>query len=197
MSLDELSNFVRGLDLPDFSVPATDLTKTLESGLPKPVNMESRASDEGAKSTTHPLSTLCKACQSIFTDASQRRPGQIHHYAIDGLRARAGKGCQLCLTVYLSMDPNHLLKFQRTVPNSQGIASFTPISRHQARLQFRFVSSTAADHDSFSSTSSGQNPKGPSSVHSNKSDSGSVQVLSADLILVKPECMLAPRPAYR
>ena len=191
MSLEELSNFVRDLNLPDFSSPTTDLAKTLGSGLPKIVSTESPASYASAKSTTHSLSSLCKACQSIFTDASQRRPGQIHHHGIDALRARAGKGCQLCLTVYISMDPNHLTKFLKTVPNSQGIASFTPISRDQARLQFRYVSATASDQESFNSTSSGQKQKGTSSVHSNKSDAGDVHVLSVDLILVKPECKLA------
>jgi hypothetical protein len=190
MSIEELSDFVRDMKLPDFSSTTTDLAKTLGSGLPQPVSTESPASYQTAKSTTHTLSTLCKACQSIFTEASQRRPGQIHHHGIDGLRARAGKGCQLCLTVYMSMDPNHLMKFQRTVPNSQGIASFTPISRDQARLQFRYISATASDQESFNSTSSGQKQKGPSSVHSTKSDSGDVHVLSVDLILVKPECTL-------
>jgi hypothetical protein len=191
MSLEELSNFVRKLNLPDVSSPPTDLARTLGSGVPKPVSTESPASFQTAKSTTQPLSTLCKACQSIFTDASQRRPGQVHHHGIDALRARAGKGCQLCLIVYMSMDPSHLMKFQRTVPNSQGIASFTPISRDQARLQFRYISATASDQESFNSTSSGQKQKDTSSVHSNKSlDPGDVHVLSVDLILVKPECTL-------
>jgi hypothetical protein len=83
------------------------------------------------------------------------------------------------------------MKFQRTVPNSQGIASFTPISRDQARLQFRYILATASDQESFNSTSSGQKQKGTASVHSNKSfDSGDIHVLSVDLILVKPECTL-------
>jgi hypothetical protein len=188
MSIEELSNFVRELNLPDFPPPNADLAKTLG---PSPPKGESPASYQSAKSTTHTLSTLCKACQSIFTDASLRRPGQIHHHGIDALRARAGRGCQLCLIVYMSMDPNYLMKFQRTVPNSQGIASFNPTSRDQARLQFRYISATAADEESFNSTSSGQKQKGPSSVHSAKSDTGDVHVLSVDLILVKPECKLA------
>ena len=188
MSIEELSNFVRGLNLPDFPPPNADLAKTLG---PDPPKGESPASYQSAKSTTHTLSTLCKACQSIFTDASLRRPGQIHHHGIDALRARAGRGCQLCLIVYMSMDPNYLMKFQRTVPNSQGIASFNPTSRDQARLQFRYISTTASDEESFNSTSSGQKQKGPSSVHSAKSDTGDVHVLSVDLILVKPECKLA------
>lgn len=188
MSIEELSAFVRELNLPDFSSPAADLTTTLGSGLPKPVSTDSPASYQTAKSTTHPLSTLCRTCQLIFADASQRRPGQIHHHGVDGLRARAGKGCQLCLTVYMSIDPHHLMKFQKTVPNSQGIASFTPTSRDQARLQFRYISATTSDQLSFNPTSSGQKPKGTSSVHSNKSlDAEDVHVLSVDLILVKPE----------
>ena len=191
MSLEELSNFVRELNLPDFSSPTENLAKTLGSGLPKSVSIESPASFQSAKSTTNALSTLCKACQSIFTDASQRRPAQIHHHGIDALRTRAGKGCQLCLTVYMSIDPIHLAKFQKTVPTSQGIASFTPISRDQARLQFRYISATASDQESFNSTSSGQKQKGASSVHSNKSETGDVHVLSVELILVKPECTLA------
>ena len=185
MSIEELSNFVRELNLPS---PNADSAKTLGPGPPK---SESPASYQSAKSTTHALSTLCKACQSIFTDASLRRPGQIHHHGIDALRARAGRGCQLCLIVYMSMDPNYLMKFQRTVPNSQGIASFNPTSRDQARLQFRYISATASDEESFNSTSSAQKQKGPSSVHSAKSDTGDVHVLSVDLILVKPECKLA------
>lgn len=192
MSLEELSSFVRDLNLPSLSSPTADLAKTLGSGLPKPLSTESPASYQTAKSMMHTLSTLCKACQSIFSDASQRRPGQIHHHGIDALRARAGKGCQLCLTVYMSIDPSHLMKFQRTVPNSQGIASFTPISRDQARLQFRYISATASDQESFNSTSSVQKQRGTSSVHSNKSfDSADVHVLSVDLILVNAECTLA------
>ena len=189
MSLEELSNFVRELNIPDFSSQAPDLAKTLGPGLPKPVSTENSASFQTAKSTTHSLSTLCKACQSIFTDASQRRPSQIHHHGIDALRARASNGCQLCLTVYMSMDPNHLMKFQKTVPNSQGIASFTPISRDQARLQFRYISATTSDQEPTTSTSSGPKQRGTSSVHSNKSfEIADVHVLSVDLILVKPEC---------
>jgi hypothetical protein len=192
MSLEELSNFVRDLNLHSLASPTTDFAKTIGSGLPVPASMESPANSQTAKSMTRTLSTLCKACQSIFTDASQRRPGQINHHGIDALRARAGKGCQLCLTVYMSMDPSHLMKFQRTVPNSQGIASFTPISRDQARLQFRYISASASDHESFNSTGSGQRQKGTSSVHSHKSlDSTDVHVLSVDLILVNPECTWA------
>jgi hypothetical protein len=191
MSIEELSNFVRELNLPDFPSPNADLAKTLGPGPQKTRSSESPASYQSAKSTTHTLSTLCKACQSIFTDASLRRPGQIQHHGIDALRARAGRGCQLCLIIYMSMDPNYLMKFQRTVPNSQGIASFNPTSRDQARLQFRYISATAADEESFNSTTSGQKQKGPSSVHSAKSDTGDVHVLSVDLILVKPECKLA------
>ena len=193
MSLEDLSKFVRDLNLPDFSssTQTTDLAKTLGSGLPKSAGIDSPATYQSAKSTQSINSTLCKACQSIFTEASQQRPGQIHHHGIDALRARAGNGCQLCLTVYMSVDPNYLSKFRKTVPNSQGIASFNPISRDQARLQFRYISATASDQESFNSTSSAQKQKGPSSLHSTKSETGDVHVLSVDLILVKPECTLA------
>ena len=182
---------MRELNLPDFPSPNADLAKTLGPALPKTGRSESPASYQSAKSTTHTLSTLCKACQSIFTDTSLRRPDQIHHHGIDALRARAGRGCQLCLIIYMSMDPNYLMNFQRTVPNSQGLASFTPTSRDQARLQFRYISATASDEESFNSTSSSQKQKGPSSVHSTKSDTGDVHVLSVDLTLAKPECKLA------
>jgi hypothetical protein len=192
MSIEELSNFVRGLNLPDFPSSNANLAETLGPGPPKARSSESPASYQSAKSTAHTLSTLCKACQSIFTDASLRRPGQIHHHGIDALRARAGRGCQLCLIIYMSIDPNYLMKFQKTVPNSQGIASFNPTSRDQARLQFRYISATASDEESFNSTSSGQKQKGPSSVRSVKSDTGDVHVLSVDLILVKPECKWIP-----
>jgi hypothetical protein len=189
MSLEELSKFVRELNLLDSPSAVTDAARTLGSGLPKPISTDSPASHQTAQSKTHMLSTLCKTCQSIFTDASQRRPGQIHHHGIGELRVHAGKGCQLCLAIHMSMDPSYLMKFQRTVPDSQGIASFTPISRDQARLQFRYISAAASDPESFDSTSPGQKQKATLSVYSNKSlDVGEVHVLSVDFILVRPEC---------
>ena len=213
---------MRDFKLEEFSSPTVDLSKTLGPGLSTPNHVAPvpRAvpnvvhnvvpsalpsvvpsavavpsisiSTEKSPSIEKPPSTLCKACQSIFTDTSPQRPGQINHHGIDALRARAGRGCQLCLTIYMSMDPNLLLKFQNTVPNSQGIASFTPISRDQARLQFRYISATASDQESFNSTGSVQKQQSTVSVNSIKSNSGELRTLSVEMILVKPECTLSP-----
>ncbi len=200
MSLEELSSFVRDFKLEEFSSPTVDLSKTLGPGLSNPtpaapVNPVAAVHPvvtvpRIAILTERPRSTLCKACQSIFTDTSPQRPGQTHHHGIDALRARAGRGCQLCLTIYMSMDPNVLQRFLNTVPNSQGIASFTPISRDQARLQFRYISATASDQESFNSNGSAQKQQSTVSVNSIKSNSGELRTLSVETILVKPECTL-------
>jgi hypothetical protein len=182
MALYELESSLTGdLHLQEFALPPMDLAKSLGPGVTlsdPPVDHLEEAVPQGRD-----LSTLCKACQSIFT---QQRPGQVIHHGVDALRARAGRGCQLCLTIYMSMDPNHLLKFQKSTPNSQGIASFNPISRDQARLQFRYIPATTPDHQSTRSTGSARNPS--MSIHSMKDGSIDPQMISVDLILVRPEC---------
>src|SRR5277367_1809329 len=106
MDLYELESSLTGdLHLQEFALPPMDLAKSLGPGVTlsdPPVDHLEEAEPQGRD-----LSTLCKACQSIF---NQQRPGQVIHHGIDALRARAGRGCQLCLTIYMSMDPNHLLK---------------------------------------------------------------------------------------
>lgn len=136
----------------------------------------------------HPLtlapSTLCLACQAIFDgrnlsveslsafnqprilDQPQRRVGEIQHHGLDELATRASRGCHLCLTVYLSLDPEALRAFRRSAATSAnpmgagatssktklptkpivtgamgslGFASVVPIARDQAKLSFRYV----------------------------------------------------------
>ena len=189
MSLAELHQFVREMNLQDsisVAVPANEANDLA------PQIQGHHFTDPAG--TTRQLSTLCQACQSLFQDTSSRRTAQFPHYGVDGLRAQAGQGCQLCLTVYHSMDPDLLVKFQKTVVQSQGIASFTPISRDQARIQFRYLSATGEDRGSVDSSNSAQKrpqTTGPgqstTSVNSVRSQSEQVSLLSVDLILVKPE----------
>lgn len=196
MSLEELANFVRDMKLPELSPPNVDLAKTLGNGALSHVVTTTSASTSTSQPTqtkdpfSEPtLSTLCKLCQSIFKESSPHRPGQVQHHGVDALRARAGRGCQLCLTVHMSLDPVQLMKFQQKVPDSQGIASFTPISRDQARLQFRYLSATASDKEADSPTAVDEKQRSIS-VKSIKPDPENLRVLSVDMILVKPECTL-------
>lgn len=191
MSLEELSSFVNNIKLSEFSSPTVDLAKTLGPGLSHP------QAAQPSISVSRAVSTLCTACQAIFTESSPQGPGQLQHHAVDALRTRAGRGCQLCLSIYMSMDPTQLLKFQNTVPSSQGIASFTPIGRDQARLQFRYIPATASEEESSNSKGSTEKQESRVSVNSVHSNAGEIRLLSVDMILVKPECTITPTCVLR
>ena len=126
------------------------------------------------------LSTLCLACKAIFKPApnpdSSLVGNEVPHHSIGALSARAVRGCHICLTVYMSLDPDALTKFRRLYQNSQGLASITPIARDQARLKFRYLPEDAGNTQSYHSA-----------VTSSSSNSDSELVV--ELILLKPECM--------
>ena len=100
-------------------------------------------------------SALCVACQSIFQPNSVRNDsGEVAHHDLEALAVRASK-CHLCLTVFMSIDPEAYRNFRRgSAVNSLGFAWFSPIARDQARLKFRYVKPTSADRATPSTNSS-------------------------------------------
>lgn len=128
------------------------------------------------------LSTLCLACKAIFKSAPNSsligHGHDVPHHNLENLSARAVRGCHLCLTVYMSLDPEALTKFRKLHTNSQGLASITPIARDQARLVFKYVPEDVGNTQSFYSEATAS------------SDSKPENVLTVELILLKPECTL-------
>ena len=126
------------------------------------------------------LSTLCLACRAIFkaTPGSSLTGHDVPHHSIEALSTRAVRGCHLCLTVYMSLDPEALTKFRKLHANSQGLASITPIARDQARLKFKYVPEDIGNTQSFYSEAT------------TSSDTKTESVLSVELILLKPECTI-------
>ena len=127
------------------------------------------------------LSTLCLACKTIFKPAHSDPAligHDVPHHSIEALSTRAVRGCHLCLTVYMSLDPDALTKFRRLYQNSQGLASITPIARDQARLKFKYLPEDVGNTQSFHSAAT------------SSSSSRSSTVLVVELILLKPECTL-------
>ena len=124
------------------------------------------------------LSTLCLACKAIFkSDPNSSLFGQnVPHHSIEALSTRAVRGCHLCLTVYMSLDPDALTRFRRHCHNSQGYASITPIARDQARLKFKYLPEDVGNTQSFHS------------VATSSSAGLSHSELVVELILLKPEC---------
>ena len=132
---------------------------------------------------TETLSNLCKACQAIFGDSSIPYRAEIGHHGLDALRARASRGCQLCLTIYMSIDPASLVRFQKAIPNSQGFASISPSTCDQACLRFRYGRALVGSGRE-SLASNGSNPNQPSIL---SSTSNLAEGLTVDLFLVKAE----------
>ncbi|KAJ9662294.1 hypothetical protein H2198_001428 [Neophaeococcomyces mojaviensis] len=110
------------------------------------------------------VSSLCLACKAIFDVSNTvpslqtlsqngRRPGEVVHQSLDNVAEAAKRGCHLCITVYMHLDPAALRAFRRYInasigresPDStagrlnSGFASIHPIARDQARLNFRWV----------------------------------------------------------
>lgn len=100
-------------------------------------------------------STLCVACQSIFQPGTLKSDsGEIAHHGLEALAARASK-CHLCLTVFMSIDPDAYRNFRRgSTVDSVGLVWISPIARDQARLKFRYVKPVAADRATPSTNSS-------------------------------------------
>ncbi|EXJ96118.1 hypothetical protein A1O1_01244 [Capronia coronata CBS 617.96] len=100
-------------------------------------------------------SNLCVACQAIFQSGTPRSDsGEVVHHGLEALAVRAGK-CHLCLTVFMSIDPEAYSSFRRgSTADSMGFAWISPIARDQARLKFRYVKPTTADRATPSTNSS-------------------------------------------
>jgi len=128
-------------------------------------------------------STLCLACKTIFTagGAPKNESGEVEHHGLDALAARASRGCHLCLTVYMAIDPDAFKNFRHKA-NSRGFVWISPIARDQARLKFRYVANPAG-------VTGGSTPP---SRQSNRSSllSGQRQegVLVVELMLMNPNC---------
>ncbi|KAK5097504.1 hypothetical protein LTS08_006917 [Lithohypha guttulata] len=124
-------------------------------------------------------SRLCPTCSQIFdvsaTISSPQspslhasKPGEVVHLSLDNVAESAKRGCHLCLTVYMNLDPAALRAFRRYVdftkgqasPDSSttsiswGFVSIVPIARDQARLSFRWVPRVEIDQQ-ISTTASG------------------------------------------
>ncbi|OCT46003.1 hypothetical protein CLCR_00391 [Cladophialophora carrionii] len=105
-------------------------------------------------------STLCSACQLIFQESHASRSdstGEIPHHGLEELASRASQ-CHLCLTVFMSIDPDAYRTFRSkgSAVDSVGFAWISPIARDQARLKFRYVKPARA----------------PASVEENKENRG-------------------------
>jgi len=125
-------------------------------------------------------SALCVACQSIFQPNTVRNDsGEVAHHDLEALAVRAGK-CHLCLTIFMSIDPEAYRNFRRgSTVNSTGFAWFSPIARDQARLKFRYVKQTSVD-------------RATPTTHSSKTSMTALggAGLVVELILMNPKCEL-------
>ncbi|KAK5027492.1 hypothetical protein LTS07_007094 [Exophiala sideris] len=130
-------------------------------------------------------STLCVACQSIFQpDTVRSDVGETAHHGLEALAARASK-CHLCLTVFMSIDPESYRIFRRdSSVESIGFAWISPIARDQARLKFRYVK-MAADRATPTSTSNSSKTSLAGAVDSEN-------VLMVELILMNPKYAVEP-----
>ena len=139
------------------------------------------------------LSNLCSACESIFNQtniAKSNSTGEIPHHGLEVLAERASQ-CHLCLTVFMSIDPDAYRNFRSkgSVVDSIGYAWISPIARDQARLKFRYVKPMPAP---VSSEENKEN-RGPS-TSSNGSKASlllnweETTGLVVELILMNPKC---------
>ncbi len=137
-------------------------------------------------------STLCVACQSIFRpDTVRSESGETAHHGLEALAARASK-CHLCLTVFMSIDPEAYRNFRRgSNQESVGFAWISPIARDQARLKFRYVRPGGMEREweKGRQSSNGSN----SAVSLRSTDREGDGTLVVELILMNPKCKL-PSP---
>ncbi len=164
------------------------------------------------------LSDLCVACKSIFDGSTLKNDnGEVEHHGLDALAARASRGCHLCLTVYMSIDPEAYKRFKKSSSNRHvvetlGFACVIPIARDQARLKFRYVKTSMMSTVTENGHEDGTSPKEdkgkgregdmvtptpsmsssklslPLSVNSGEKDEGKAPVV-VELILMNPRCM--------
>lgn len=152
-------------------------------------------------------STLCQTCKSLFQGANHHHnkttpkseTGEIPHHGLEALAARASK-CHLCLTIFMSIDPDAYRNFRRgSVADSVGFVWISPIARDQARLKFRYVKAAALALNGESSGSTGSSGSGgsarsratPDENRSKTSLSFSADAdstLVVELILMNPKC---------
>jgi len=116
------------------------------------------------------VSNLCPSCKAIFnvTDTvsssslapfqNSRQPAEVVHQSLDNVAEAAKRGCQLCTTIYMHLNPAALRAFRRYInasvgresPDStagrlnSGFASIHPIARDQALLKFRWIATPEA-----------------------------------------------------
>lgn len=136
-------------------------------------------------------STLCQTCKAIFQPgAVKNESGEIQHHGLEALAARASK-CHLCLTIFMSIDPEAYKTFRRgSMLDSIGFAWISPIARDQARLKFRYVKPGASGPSGPSTTEASSSRMTPSSSSSKTSLSLSdaENRLEVELILMNPKC---------
>jgi hypothetical protein len=147
-------------------------------------------------------STLCEACTAIFqqnTASSSSHldsTAELPHHGLEALAAQAST-CHLCLTVFMSIDPDAYRNFQNAgspTGKSMGFAWIAPIARDQARLKFRYVKpSTISRASPTSSADESKENRGP--TPSSSGSKASVMLnweettgLVVELILMHPKC---------
>lgn len=162
------------------------------------------------------ISELCVACKSIFDGSTLKNENaEVEHHGLEALAARAARGCHLCLTVYMSIDPDVYRKFKQPTANGNGnhahvadtlgFACVSPIARDQARLKFRYVKVSGGSTNGHANGSPQDDVKGkgrvytatptsmsssklslPLSTSSDKDQDGVPAVV--ELILMNPKC---------
>jgi len=122
------------------------------------------------------------ACKSIFcADTVKNASGEVAHHGLEALAARASK-CHLCLTVFMSIDPEAYKSFRSVATSeSSGFAWISPIARDQARLKFRYVGAATAAPER-------ESPSSNSSKTSLVGQWGAEANLVVELILMNPRC---------
>ncbi|KIW26404.1 uncharacterized protein PV07_09501 [Cladophialophora immunda] len=137
-------------------------------------------------------STLCTACQSIFEPNTQKseETGEIPHHGLEELASRASS-CHLCLTVFMSIDPDAYRNFRNRglAIDSVGFAWISPIARDQARLKFRYVKPTKSEADK---ENRGPTPSSSGSKASLSLNWDETAGLVVELILMHPRFAVEP-----
>jgi len=141
-------------------------------------------------------STLCQTCKAIFQPgAVKNESGETQHHGLEALAARASK-CHLCLTIFMSIDPDAYKTFRRgSMLDTIGYAWISPIARDQARLKFRYVKpAMAGQQHSPTGVEAGASSRGMTMSPNSDSSKNSSSLSDADtplvveLILMNPKC---------
>ena len=140
-------------------------------------------------------SNLCETCKAIFqSSTTKNESGEVQHHSLEALAACA-TSCHLCLTIFMSIDPETYKNFRRgSMVDSLGFAWFSPIARDQARLKFRYMKPvaptprplTGANFSSYRPTESSNSSKSSMSLPENDT------TLEVELILMNPKCEFDP-----